>query len=80
MSEWHKRQEKGIDYWIKRCDEAENIIEEFESNTQRLLNCIVQEKDIFKLKDYNQLKLGISKLILLDNIDASHLNITPFKR
>jgi len=80
MSEWYKRQEKGIDHWIKRCDEAENIIEEFESNTQRILNCIVQTQNTFQLKDFKQLKLGISKLMLLDNINTSHLNITPFKR
>lgn len=80
MSEWYKRKKKGIDYWIKRCDEAENTIEEFESNTQRLIDCIIQKENIFQLQDFDKLKLGISKLLLLDNIHASHLNIPPFKR
>jgi len=80
MSERVKRQEKGVDYWIDRCDLAENILENFESVTNYILESIELVENKYVITDLEKFKLGVAKAQLEEHIRASHLDIAPFSR
>ena len=40
MGSREKRKAKGVEYWIKRCDQAEHIQEMYEGHCQSLLQCL----------------------------------------
>ena len=68
MSERHKRHAKGIDYWIDRCDLAENILENFESITNHILGSIKKKKGKYVVVDATLFEKGVGKAMLEEHV------------
>lgn len=78
MGSIEKRRSKGTDYWIERCDIAEDIIENFESVVSFLLGSMEKQGDEYVVVDKELFEKGVAKAQLEDNVHAEHLGIAPY--